>query len=412
MEKLWNKNFTIITVGAFVSMMGRSITAYAFGLLVYEGTGSELLYALTLVANQLPSFLLPVFIGSFLDRFSRRKAIYILEYITCFLMMVAAGFIFMGFDNPYLVLCFVFLAGSVGCCYQIAYESFYPCLITKGNYRQAYSVSSLMGPLATTVMLPVAGLVYDAVGVIPLLLFVGVAHGVAATFDMQINAIETHVKEVKYKGSYKWKDFMLQTKEGIDYLMSEKSLLFVALFFGVITCTGQLNSTMRLPFVTGVKYLNQDAAVLSFVLTFSSLGRILGASIQYFISYPVKRRYQISITVYAVITILEALFFYGNVPLMCLNLFVAGLFSVTSYNIRISATNSYVPDDKRGRFNAVFVMMTAIGGVFGNLISGVLMTYIAIPHITLGVIVVLFSGLYFILIRNKETVKKLYNREV
>lgn len=40
-----------------------------------------------------------------------------------------------------------------------------------------------------------------------------------------------------------------------------------------------------------------------------------------------------------------------------------GLLGVTSYTIRISATQSYVPDEKKGRFNGAFNMLNTVGAL-------------------------------------------------
>ena len=43
-----------------------------------------------------------------------------------------------------------------------------------------------------------------------------------------------------------------------------------------------------------------------------------------------------------------------------------------SYTIRISATQSYVPDEKKGRFNGAFNMLNTVGSFTGNLLAGAL----------------------------------------
>ena len=45
-SQLWTRDFTIITLGSVVSMIGSSIAGFALGLLVLDYTGSTFLYAL------------------------------------------------------------------------------------------------------------------------------------------------------------------------------------------------------------------------------------------------------------------------------------------------------------------------------------------------------------------------------
>lgn len=45
---------------------------------------------------------------------------------------------------------------------------------------------------------------------------------------------------------------------------------------------------------------------------------------------------------------------------------LTGILGVTSYTIRISATQSYVPDEKKGRFNGAFNMLNTVGSFTGT----------------------------------------------
>lgn len=54
MTKLWTKNFTIITMGTVVSMLGNAVAGFAIGLMVLDYTESTLLYAIFMICYSLP----------------------------------------------------------------------------------------------------------------------------------------------------------------------------------------------------------------------------------------------------------------------------------------------------------------------------------------------------------------------
>ena len=140
-NKLWTKDFTIIIVGSFVSMLGFAITGATFGFVVYEQTQSTLLYSLMQVASALPQIVAPVFAGAFFDRRSRRKAIYIIDFIyTAIFGGVALLMYVFGNVNYILYLAILLVLGSLNSFYNVAYDSYYPNLITPGNYSKAYSI--------------------------------------------------------------------------------------------------------------------------------------------------------------------------------------------------------------------------------------------------------------------------------
>ena len=50
--------------------------------------------------------------------------------------------------------------------------------------------------------------------------------------------------------------------------------------------------------------------------------------------------------------------------------FIVGVGGITSFTIRISATQSYVPDERKGRFNGAFNMISTAGALTGELLAG------------------------------------------
>ena len=91
---------------------------------------------------------------------------------------------------------------------------------------------------------------------------------------------------------------------------------------------------------------------------------------------------------------------------------LSGMLSVTSYNIRISSTQDYLPDTQRARFNGMFQMITTLGGIVGSLIAGILGEVLPIRMIMLSVSSINILCVYLIVYRGKEHVKKIYNRNL
>ncbi|MCK7492365.1 MAG: hypothetical protein MZW92_12745 [Comamonadaceae bacterium] len=82
MQKLWNRNFTILTIGSFISALGSACAGIGFGILVYRETGSPLTLALFTVANIVLRMVTAFLAGPFVDRHSRAKTIYTLDFIS------------------------------------------------------------------------------------------------------------------------------------------------------------------------------------------------------------------------------------------------------------------------------------------------------------------------------------------
>ena len=409
MNKLWTKNFTIITLGSIISMLGNTVSEFALGLLVFDNTQSPLLYSLFLLICMLPTVLLPSLVGPYLDRFPRRKVIFMLDYIYGAIFTLIAIMTYFNYFNYIIFMIIGFLVGIIGCIYNVAYESFYPELISEGNYSKAYSISSLIWPIANTLMVPIAAWVLLNYGLFPLFFFNAVTFFITATFETQIKIDEQHVKTSSSKG-YDKKTFTRDFKEGYKYLIKEKALIAITSYFFVSMFSQGVTNSILLPFfeTTPGRNVSQYALIMGFM----SAGRMVGGLIHYFFRYPVKRKYSIAVFVYSISSILEMtiyLFPYNAIiPIVFLN----GMLSVTSFNIRTSATQSYVPSEMRGRFNGTFMMLTTLGMVIGQLVGGILGEFIHLPYIAIATLSLNVIAVYFCIARSKESVKLLYNREV
>ena len=128
---LWTRDFTIITLGSVISMLGNSMSGFALSLLVLDYTGSNLLYAIYIATFTLPQIVMPIFSGAILDRFSRKKTIYTLDFLSSGVYLVAALILSRGWFSFPMLAVFCFIIGSINSIYYVAYDSFYHLLISE-----------------------------------------------------------------------------------------------------------------------------------------------------------------------------------------------------------------------------------------------------------------------------------------
>ena len=167
MQKLWSKDFTIITIGSVVSMFGNNIANFALSLFVLDYTKSTLMFALYMILYTIPQLILPSLTGPFVDKFSRRKTIYTLDFISTGIFAFLAFLSFINHLDYLIVVFFSAILGSMNSVYSVAYESFYPMLISEGNFTKAYSVSSTLECIPPF-LIPVSIYIYKRTGMSPL----------------------------------------------------------------------------------------------------------------------------------------------------------------------------------------------------------------------------------------------------
>ncbi|SDB59505.1 MFS transporter [Butyrivibrio sp. INlla16] len=120
---------------------------------------------------------------------------------------------------------------------------------------------------------------------------------------------------------------------------------------------------------------------------------------------------------FTIITVGSVISMFGNsmagfaMSLMVLGFFV-GIGGVTSYTIRISSTQSYVPDETKGRFNGAFQVLSTSGALLAQLMAGVLTVYMDQRAVLLLFeLLSVFAAIAFVG-TNRKYVKPIYNRNM
>ena len=127
-------------------------------------------------------------------------------------------------------------------------------------------------------------------------------------------------------------------------------------------------TNLTLPYFKSVPSLG----VYAYCIVFGAyvVGRFAGGLIQYRLRYPPHKKFAIAVFVYTAICLLDGSYLFLPLVAMTAVSFVSGTLSVNSYNIRVAATQSYVPDSCRARFNGTFQMVCFTGSIIGQLTAG------------------------------------------
>ena len=409
---LWTRDFTIITLGSVVSMLGNSMAGFAMSLMVLDYTGSTMLYAIYMMMYTIPQLITPIISGAILDRFSRKRMIYTLDFSMAALYLMIAIVIGTGHFNFPLLALLTLIIGAVNSTYQVAYESFYPLLITEGNYSKAYSIASVLETLAIF-MVPLATFLYNMVGMTPLLLINAVCFFVAASLETRISAEEKYIEKQKDKsrndGLSSPKRMLSDVKEGFIYLLSEKGLLAITIYFLFNFMAGGASNVIALPYYKST--FKNGEYIFMLVFGMSVVGRGIAGAFHYKKKLPMNLKYYIALGVYIIIGVFEGSYLYLPFQIAMVLSFFTGICGVTSYTIRISSTQGYVPDEKKGRYNGAFMMLGTLGTLVAELSAGVLTTWFDQRAVLLGFHLLSVIAALIFIGGNKKAVSAIYNSE-
>ena len=404
---LWTRDFTIITIGSVISMFGNALAGFAISLFVLDYTDMPLYYAVFVFLYTLPQLAAPLIAGPLMDRFSRRKTIYSLDFLSAGVYLLIALVLHLGLMRFWLLAAMTLVIGTIHSTYQVAYQSFYPMLITEGNFSKAYSIASTLETLSA-VMVPVSLFLYKQFGLSPLLLVNGLCFLGAALCETRISDVEKE-KGLGAVGAYSLSAYWSDAKEGVRYLWAEKGLLCITLYFVFLSFAGGAESVVTLPYFKST-FENGEWVYMT-TWGFMVLGRAMGGLLQYKIKYPAAIKYALTLAVYCAVNTLHGSYLFLPVNGMRVACFLLGILGVTSYTIRASATQSYVPHDRKGRFNGAFIMLTTSGSLLGEALAGACTTFLPMRTIMAVFMGIALLAAIVIIGGGKRHVKPLYNRE-
>lgn len=416
-QGLWTWDFTIITAGSVISLIGGVLSSFAMSMMVLDYTGSVFLYALYNASYQIPMLVCPILAGPYLDRMSRKKVICRLDFLSAVLFAGLFLLLKSGWFSFPALLCFSLIRGSIDSVYMVAYDSLYPNLVEGNNLSKAYSISGMLQSIMM-VAYPLGALAYDLLGgVEPLFAVNAVCFFAAACFERCIRHVETHMDNAPpADGAGAIKRFRQDLRDGVSYIAGEKGLLAITLYFMFSNFAGAGAGGLYLPFFRShaAQFAMWPVAAVTLytiVSTFSEAGRVAGGLIHYKIKLPTGQKFAIAMTIYVLINLIECTLLFLPIPVMALVFFVDGMLGVTSYNIRIAATQSYLPDSRRARFNGAYQMLTSVGSLCGTLLAGTMAEILPERAVILLFGAVGLAAAWGFIFRRRKEVAAIYNRE-
>ena len=403
-NKLWTKDFTIVTISTTISMLGNAMSGFAIGLMVLDYTQSVFLYSLFIVGYNFPKVIMPILAGPYIDLFSRKKVLYTLDFISAVLFVIIGMITNYEVFNYLLFLSITILIGSIDGIYRVAYDSLFPTLVEKENYQKAFSIYSVISPLST-VMIPIAAILYESIGLSWIFLMDAVTFLIAAILETQIkggNASTFKTSNININ------NYIRDFKEGVSYIICDKGLLFITIYFAFNAFAFGTALTIVLPYFKVTD--NLGVVMYTFVMAFNIIGRILSGLLQYRHTFPKRIRFKLSIIVYSLIAVVEAAYLFTPLIAMIILCFISGFLSIIANNIKNSSTQEYVPDYIRGRYNGAIQMINTLGNSIGVLLSGALAEIIPLRYVLVVFMSVNIFSVYFFVYRHRDNIKLIYNK--
>lgn len=364
-KMLWTKDFSCITGATILSAIGGEAMNLPLSLLVFEETKSTFLAAFLLICGMLPDLILPILVAPIIDRGSKKKWIVGLDVLMAVLYIaigVWAGNY--GFNYGVYIL-FVLIVGTLSVFYRLSFSAWYPDIIPVGFEQKGFAVSGTIYPMITICMAPIATFLYEKVSMSTLFYLV-------AALTILSVILEVCIKETKSSPSekYTFSMYVSDIKEGFVYLKQEHGIRNIYTYMSITSGASEGVAVMAQAYYQTQPWLS--VTMLGFLKSAEMLGRVMGGIMQYKCEIPPQKRYQFTKLVYTVYDAMDAFLLFMPYPLMLVNRFLCGSLGSMSATIRSVAIQSYLPAHMRARIQALFGVIFAVGGIFFQLIAGIL----------------------------------------
>ena len=345
---LWTRNFSLLIAATTFGCMGGIVGNFALSFLVFDETGSTFASALVIAIQLIPNFLIPLLVAPWMDRFPRKPFLVFGDFINGFFYALM-GIYLLFFDFSYVgYLGYSLLLATLGSLDELAYNSIFPKIIPSGMEQKGYAVSSMLYPLLRVIMLPLAAVLMDTIGMPWLFIGQGLFSICAALIETQFSLTEeTRVCEKTFSFQV-WKEDLQRSsplfkKRNVDYR------LFTTIWQPQNGVASGYAPILVAFFRTAP---GMSAALYSLFSIAEFLGRTIGGVVQCRIEIPKKKKFHVTFAVYTFYECMDLILLWLPYPLMLVNRAFAGFLGTNSATLRVAAVQSYIPESMRARINA------------------------------------------------------------
>lgn len=287
-EKLMNRNFSLMIVGQIISLFGNAILRFSLSLYVLDMTGSAAAFGGILAISIIPTILLAPFGGILADRMSRKYIMLILDFLTAALIFIFSLFATQDIAIVWIGVVMIVLS-IIQSFYQPSVQASIPLLVAQDNLMKANGIvvqvnalANLLGPILGSVLftiLPFVSLLWIAAG------------------SFFFSAILECIMQIPYtKTEHHASTFTIikhDLKEGMHFITKEQPILWKLLFV-LASLNLVLSSflTVGLPVISNIT-LHLPPAYYGVLQAGIGIGSILGSLfLPYFQKrYNIKRSY-------------------------------------------------------------------------------------------------------------------------
>lgn len=372
--RLWNRNYTLLWQGQFVSQLGNQAFFIAMAFWIKHETGSATIMGLVMMASQIPAVLLSPIAGAYADARPRKTIIVGCDLVNgCLTVSLAILFLFWPEQIHWnVVALFVVsvLTSTVSTFFRPAVFAAIPDIVPRDRLNAANSLNQGSLQISTLLGLSMGGVLYRVLGAPLLFLIDGISYIFSAISEMFM-AVPFSPPQRVGSSRKAWQRVALDIKAGFLYIWRRTGMR------NLMVMAAALNF-FSMPYVVLMPFFVEDTLGgtpdwFGYIVASFSAGILLGYVAGATLGLSGPRRSQAMVVVLIVQTaLLSAMGMAPGVQsvlaIMCVAGVANGYFNITLQTLFQLTT----PSDMRGRVFSLLATVTQGLTPIGMGLSGVI----------------------------------------
>ncbi len=372
-----NRSFASMWIGNAASELGGAFGTFCNSLLIYEVTGSTMALGSMWLLYFLPSLMLQLFSGPYIDRWSRKWIMIIALWSRGLIFLIPLVAYMTGTVAPWHIYAVQIIAGLITPLYVPANQAILPTIVTK---EQLPAANAYVDGIARFMMFTapfMAGLVIEFTGLQITYILICILFMASGCLLLAVRE-----KRIDHKVRKPWaKDFA----EGIRYFFNQRVIVWLGVFLAFVQFGVGVTMVISLPYITGE--LNGSYAIYGYFMAGFPLGYIIGTLLVGKVRLRSRRILMLGALVIGGLTFL-ALGFTQSIIIAILTEIIGGI-AMALFNVHnVTLSQQAVPNHLMGKVFSVRMLivrgMMPIGVLAGGILSelwGIRSLYILIGTI-------------------------------
>ncbi|TQR19106.1 MFS transporter [Psychrobacillus vulpis] len=356
-----NRPFLFVWVGNVISELGGAFGTFCNSILIYQLTNSTMALGSMWLLYFIPSLILQLFIGPFIDRWSRKWIMVFSQWTRGVIFLIPLVTLATGNLEVWHIYAVQIIVGLITPIYTPANQAITPTIVHKDQLAPANAYIDGTVRLMTFLAPISGGVVIEYIGVVPTLIFV-------CGILMTSGALLVFIQEKRDSQNVR-KSWLEQFMEGISYFFKQRLIVWLGIFLAFVQFGVGVTMVVTLPYVT--KELSGSYAEYGYFMASFPLGYVIGSILIGKIKYKSRRVLMLGALVIGGLTFI-ALGFNYSIIFAIMTEIIAGIAMAFFGVHNITIFQQSVPNELMGKVASVRLFIIRGAMPLGVLVGGIL----------------------------------------